>query len=397
MRLERLRTSYQQHPRIWQGVGLAVVILLILHECSGGSSHKKQTKNVQSVVLAKAKTEDMPVYLYGLGTVTPGVAITVRTQINGQLLSLNFTEGQNVKKGAILAEIDPRPYEAQLIQYQGQLIRDQALLDNAKVDLERYQQLWKEDATSQQILATQASLVKQYEGDVEIDKGLIQATKLNLKYCKIAAPVNGRVGLNQVDPGNYVQVSDTNGIVVLNTEDVISIVFTLPESDVDKVVDKVQKKQKLVVEAYDREQTKRLGTSSILYLDNQINTSTGTLSLKSDFKNSSRTFFNNQFVNVHLLIDTLKNATVVPTAALQYGTKGTFVYAVDDKQLAHVKPVTVGVTVAELASISEGLIPGESVVIEGADKLVEGTEVTTQDVSAESQSKSPSAHKSKSK
>jgi len=377
-----------QHTRFWFRLALGLLILFGMKHCFFSSGHKQTKRAAQAVVLDTAKKQDVPVYLYGLGTVTPGTGITIKTQVNGQLMTQNFTEGQNVKAGQLLAEIDARPFTAQLIQYEGQLLRDKALLENAKIDLARYQTLWQQDSTSQQTLATQDSLVKQYEGAVKIDKGLIAATRLNIEYCKITAPVNGRVGLSQVDPGNYVQTSDPNGIVVLNAEDTISIVFTLPEDHLPQLIQAMQQKKPIHITAFDREQKNILGESETLYLDNQIDPTTGTVNVKADFDNPSLRFFTNQFVNIRVWVDTLKETIVIPTAAIQPSKKGDFVYCVGKDQIAHEMPVTIQLTEGDITSISSGIEAGTSVVVEGADKLVDGAMVTIPETTT-----TPSGHK----
>lgn len=355
-------------------LALVLVLAFVRYVYSGSSNHHKIA--AVPVVLAVARTADVPIYLPALGAVTPKYTVTVRTQINGQLLHVLFTEGQMVKTGDVLAEIDPRPYQAQLIQYQGQLERDQALLENARHDLQRYQKLWRQDSVSKQTLDTQASLVKQDEGAVQLDEGLIESTRLNLVYCRITSPIDGRVGLRLVDPGNYVQTSDAAGLAVIDTLNPITVVFSLAEDNVPKVMKQINAGLTLPVEAYNREQTKLLETGKLLTMDNQVDPSTGTVKLKAEFQNDQNFLFPNQFVNVELWIDTLQDATLVPTTAIQHNADNSFVYILNSDQTVSIKPVMVGVTVTGDTTISSGISPGQSVVVEGADKLSDGAAVT---------------------
>jgi multidrug efflux system membrane fusion protein len=382
------RPFYQQW-RFWRIVLVLFVVVLIFHYCS--SSHKKTGPAGQPVVLAVAHSGDVPVYIMGLGAVTPTYSVTVRTQINGQLMRVLFREGQMVKTGDLLAEIDPRPYQALLIQYEGQLARDQALLANALLDVKRYQKLWSENSVSKQILDTQGSLVKQNEGTVKIDQGLIASTKLNLIYTRIISPVDGRIGLRLVDPGNYVQTSDTTGLAVIDTLNPITVISTIPEDRVPEVLEQVNAGKVLPVTAYDRSQTKILATGTLLTIDNQVDPTTGTVKLRSQFQNDKYLLFPNQFVNVNLLINTLKNATIVPTAAIQQGASGPYVYVIahdpdasktkkhksknpaeDSDMIVKSTPVVVGVSIDDETTITKGIAPGDAVVIEGSDKLTDG-------------------------
>lgn len=348
-------------------VGVRYYMLYVAHKNRGPA---------QSIVSATARSTDVAVYLSALGGVTPTYNVTVKTQINGQLLQVFFKEGQFVKAGEIIAQIDPRPYQALLLQYQGQLMRDTALLANARIDLKRYQTLWAQDSVAKQTLDTQVALVKQYEGTVQTDQGLIQATELNLTYCQIKSPVDGRIGLRLVDAGNYVQVSDTTGLVVINTLSPITVVFSIPEDNVSQVMQQINTGKPVAVKAYDRSQSKLLAVGTLLTIDNQIDPTTGTVKLKAQFDNKDNNLFPNQFVNVRLLVDTLHNATVVPTAAIQYGTKGPFVFLLNaDKKTVKVKPIVVGVATGDNTAIT-GIAAGQSVVVEGADKLTDGAKVT---------------------
>jgi multidrug efflux system membrane fusion protein len=327
------------------------------------------------VVAEAVRSGDIKVYLTGLGTVTPRNMVTVRTQVDGQLMRVAFQEGQMVQAGDLLAEIDPRPYQVQLLQAQGALARDQALLDNARVDLKRYKTLYHQDSGSQQQWDTQKALVEQYEGAVKTDQAQIASAKLQLNYCRITAPIAGRVGLRQVDPGNIVHTSDTTGLVVITELKPIFVVFTLPADELPAVLKQIRSGARLPVEVYDRDQKSRLARGLLLTLDNQIDPTTGTIRLKAEFPNEDESLFPSQFVNVRLLVQTLHDATLIPTAAIQRGVSGTYVYVVGTKRTVSARPVKLGPTEDELAAVESGVKPGELVVVDGVDKLREGAKV----------------------
>jgi multidrug efflux system membrane fusion protein len=375
-------SSLRRHPYV---SGLIALLMVVI---GGGmvalSGHWRSAAGPQralpapprvSVVAASVRTRDVGVYLYGLGTVTPLNTVTVRTRVDGQLLGVHFQEGQIVRSGDLLAEIDPRPFEAQLIQFEGQLERDQALLDNARVDLKRFQVLVKTDAVPRQQLDTQDSLVHQLEGTVKNDQGQIDATKVNLVYCHITSPIAGRVGLRLVDPGNIVHAADTGGLIIITQLQPITVIFTIPEDNIPTVLERLRQGVRLPVEAYDREQRRKLAEGALLTIDNEVDPTTGTVRLKAQFPNIDNRLFPSQFVNARLLIETRRGATVVPTAAIQSSAKGSFVYVVRPDRTVGIRQVSVGVTDGDDVSIERGLAVGEQVVIEGAERLRDGVAI----------------------
>jgi multidrug efflux system membrane fusion protein len=328
------------------------------------------------VIGATAHPGDMPITLIGLGTVTPLATVTVQSQIAGQIMHIAFKEGQTVKAGDALIQIDPRPYQVALEQAQGALLRDKALLANAKVDLERYQTLFAQDSIAEQQLATQRSLVAQDEGAVKTDQGQIDAAQLNITYCHIVSPINGRIGLQQVNVGNYVTQNEPNGLVVVTQLQPITVVFTLPEDEIPPLLKQMQSGATLPVTAYDRTNTHPLATGTLQSIDSQIDTTTGTIRLKAVFANADQTLFPQQFVNVVLLLDTLHGATLIPQAGVQRGAPGTYVYAINPAdQTVSVRKVTLGPGDATNVVVTQGLKSGEMVVIDGADKLKDGAKV----------------------
>ncbi|WP_175687823.1 MdtA/MuxA family multidrug efflux RND transporter periplasmic adaptor subunit [Burkholderia anthina] len=348
----------------------------------GGGGHRGRggpaaMANVpQPVSVATATQGEMPIVLSALGTVTPLANVTVKTQLSGYLQSVAFQEGQIVKKGDVLAQIDPRPYQVSLENAEGTLARDQALLATARIDLKRYQTLLSQDSIASQTVDTQASLVKQYEGTVKTDQAAIDSAKLNLTYARITAPVSGRVGLRQVDPGNYVTPGDTNGIVVITQLQPMSVIFTTSEDNLQQILKQVNTGQKLSVTAYNRDNTVPLETGSLATVDNQIDTSTGTVKLRAMFDNKGGLLFPNQFVNTRLLVDVIRDATIVPTSAVLTGSIGQFVYVVKPDNTVTVRKVTPGPVDGERTSIVSGVAVGERVVTDGSDRLREGAKIT---------------------
>lgn len=331
--------------------------------------------NITAVVAEAVRQGDLPVYLSALGTVTGLRTVTVKPRVDGELVQVAFKEGAQVTAGDVLAEIDPRPFQVQLMQAEGQLMRDEALLNNAQIDLERYRTLLEQDSIAAQQAATQAALVKQYQGVVTTDRAVLANAKLQLDYAKITAPISGRVGLRIVDQGNVVKASDANGIVVITQTQPIAVIFTLPEDHIPAVMKQLHAGKTLGIDAYDRSGNNLLAQGQLLAVDNQIDLSTGTVKLKSQFANNDTALFANQFVNIKMKIDTLHDALIIPGAAVQTGNEGTFVYVVKDDQTVAMRAVKLGAVYGEQVAVLAGVQAGERVVVEGADKLREDAKV----------------------
>lgn len=342
----------------------------------GGVGGKGQDRPVP-VLAATATTKDVGVYLNGLGTVAPLTTVTVKSRVDGQLLRIDFTEGQSVRAGQLLAELDPRPFQVQLMQAQGQKAKDEAALHNAQVDLQRYQVLYAQDSIAKQQLDTQVATVAQDEATIKSDQAQIESAKLNLTYARITAPAAGRVGLRQVDVGNIVHASDATGVVVITQLQPIDVLFTLPADQIPQVLPQVHAGKTLAVDAYDRDLKHKLATGRLLAVDNQIDPTTGTVRLKAIFDNENDALFPSQFVNARLLVNVLQGAVTVPAAAIQRSPQATFVYAIKPDQTVESRNVVAGLTEGDDTVIQQGLAAGERVVIDGVDKLRPGMKVDT--------------------
>uniref|UniRef100_I2Q3Q7 RND family efflux transporter, MFP subunit n=1 Tax=Desulfovibrio sp. U5L TaxID=596152 RepID=I2Q3Q7_9BACT len=372
-----------RRPLRWALVALAAflaVSLLVWRAPRDGAAQQSRGGGAGgppavTVTTEKARLGVAPVTLSGIGTVTPLKTVTVKSRVDGELTEVRFKEGQLVKEGDLLAQIDPRPFQAQLDQYQGQLAKDQALLDNAKADLVRYQNLVQKDMLAGQTKDTQASLVRQYEGAIRSDKAQIDNAKLQIEYSRITAPVTGRVGLRQLDPGNMVRATDTTGLCVITQVSPISVVFTLPEDQLPAVRERMRAGEKLKVSAFNRTLSQKLAEGTLSTTDNQIDVATGTVKLRAIFANTDEALFPNQFVNAVLLLEERKGVVLLPAAAVLRGPRGAHVFVVGQDNTAASRSVTTGMAVGTDLVVESGLAAGEAVVVEGADRLKDGTAV----------------------
>ncbi|MGO9602741.1 MAG: MdtA/MuxA family multidrug efflux RND transporter periplasmic adaptor subunit [Candidatus Binataceae bacterium] len=379
----RIKSSTRQ----WWFWAVAALVLIVGYRIVTGIGRERAqsaeaaaaVRNLSVPVQATgAKRGDLDLYLNEIGTVTPFQTVTIHTRVDGELMRVLFKEGQVVKEGDLLAEIDPRPYQVQLTQAEGQMARDKASLINARQQLNRYKELYAQNILARQDLDTQESLAGQYEGAVKNDQGLIDSANLNLVYCKITSPLNGRVGLRLVDPGNIVHAADAGGLMVITQLQPIAVIFSIPEDDLPRVIDAMKATPQLPVDAYDRSLKNKLATGTLLTLDNEIDQSTGTVKLKASFPNQDNALFPNQFVNAKLLVDTKSNAVIIPTAGLQRSSQGAFVYVIKPDQTVEMRMVKVAATQDDLTAIASGINPGELVVVDGTDKLRQGTKVSVQ-------------------
>ncbi len=354
-----------------------------------GAAGGRRGMPLAPVQAATAVEGEVPRYLTGLGTITAANTVTVRSRVDGQLMALHFQEGQQVKAGDLLAEIDPSQFKVALAQAQGQLAKDRATLANAQRDLARYQQLVKTNLVSRQELDAQQALVSESQGTIKADEASVASAQLQLDWSRITAPIDGRVGLKQVDIGNQISSGDTTGIVVITQTHPIDLVFTLPESDIATVVQAQKAGQTLSVEAWDRTNKQKLSDGTLLSLDNQIDTTTGTIKLKARFTNQDDALFPNQFVNARMLVSTEQNAVLIPTAALQMGNDGHFVWVLNEQNKVSKHTVTPGIQNSQQVAISAGLSAGDRVVTDGIDRLTEGAQVEV--VTAQSADAAPAA------
>ena len=352
---------------------VAIIAYLTLH--NGTKAAHPTAPAPIPVVTATAKAGDQPIYLTGLGSVVGFKTVTLRTRVDGELMRVAVSEGQMVSAGDLIAEIDPRPFQVQLEQAEGQKERDVALLENARLDAERYRILYSQDSIPKQQLDTQIALVKQDEATVKADQAAIDNAKLQLTYTRITSPINGRIGLRQVDPGNIVHAADQNGLAIITQLQPIAVIFSIPQDNVPQVMKKLRAGRRLLVEAWNRDLRNKISTGSLLTIDNQADVTTGTVRFKATFANDDNALFPNQFVNARLLVDVKRGAVLVPVTAIQRGPETPFVFVVDEDDTVQTRNVVTGTIEAGMASIDRGLSPGETVVIEGVDKLQHGAKV----------------------
>jgi membrane fusion protein, multidrug efflux system len=366
--------AYRYVPREqWQAV-LSKVL-----PSSGAGAAAPKGPRVVPVVTSAARQGDMDIYLNGLGTVTALYTVTLHTRVDGELVRVSFTEGQMVHQGDLLAEIDPRPFKVQLKQAQGTLMKDEAALKVAQLDMDRYNLLLKTKQATQQQVDGQVALVKQSQGAIETDQGQIESARLQLTYCRIVAPISGRIGLRMVDPGNIVHASDLTGLAVITQLQPITVIFTIPQDDIARVQQRVNTGEPVEVDVYNRDFTIKLDTGTLMALDSQVDVTTGTVRLKAKFENRDNMLFPNQFVNARLLIGSERDVVIVPTAAVQHGPESTFVYVVESDSTVALKKVTLGSTEGDQVVISSGVAAGDLVVVDGIDKLQPGAKVSARE------------------
>jgi len=377
--MPRSRATHRWRWRLLIAAVVAALAYLIVPRLMPAQAPRAATAQAPArgipVVAAIATTGDMGVYLTGLGTATPLKTVTVQSRVDGELIKVAFREGQLVREGDQLAELDPRPFQVQLAQAQGQAAKDAAALENARVDLKRYQVLVEEDSAPRQQLDSQAAMVHQLEGTLQSDQAQIESARLNLTYSRITAPIGGRVGLRLVDPGNMVHASDQKGLVVITQLQPIALVFTIPEDSLPQVLPQVRAGRRLPVQAYDRDLQQKIAEGSLLSVDNQIDQTTGTVKLKAEFPNRDDALFPNQFVNARLVVDTIRGTVIVPSAAIQRSPQSTFVYVVKPDNIVETRTVVVRHSEGDRTAISRGVAAGERVVVDGVDKLQQGAKV----------------------
>ncbi len=389
--LEKKDQSPGGHRWLWIVITLAIVGAVVWAVSSFTEAPKTKGRGNNGpmpVVATIVQKGDIGVTRDALGTVTPLSTVTVQTQIAGQLIQVGFQEGQMVQKGDFLAQVDPRPYQQALDQAEATLQRDQGILDEAKTNLARYQKLVKQDSIARQQADDQVYVVQQDEGTVKLDQSLVENAKLNLEYCHIVSPLSGRIGLRLVDPGNYVQVGNATasstgstgatatGIAVVTQLHPITVIFVLPEDDLAAIMKRLADGAELPVTAFDRTQSNKLATGKLMSVDNQIDVATGTIRMRAQFDNQDSTLFPNQFVNVELLVDTLHDAAIIPSAAIQRGNPATFAYLINSDNTVKVQAIKLGPSQGDNIAITEGLQPGDKIVVDGADKLRDGAKIT---------------------
>jgi multidrug efflux system membrane fusion protein len=361
--------------RVWAIAGAAALLLWLFFRGGKKDAGVNPAGRAVPVAVAQSRKGDMAVRLSGLGTVTALNTVTVKSRVDGQLVRVDFTEGQLVKEGQLLAEIDPRPFKVQLMQAEGQFAKDQAAFQNGQADLRRFQSLVKQGIISSQQLDTQVSAVAQFEAALKADQATVESAKLNLVYSRITAPISGRVGLRLVDVGNIVKATDANGLVTIAPIQPINVVFAVPADNVQKVMSQNAKLTKLPVEAWDRDLRSKLASGTLAAIDNQVDPGTGTVRLKALFTNEDKALFPNQFVNAQLLVDTLRGVVIVPTAAVQRSPQGSFVYVVKADSTVELRTVEVQGTDGDDTAVGKGLSGGETVVTDGLEKLRPGSKV----------------------